>query len=465
MTITIYIPTQSLRNHERSWKSRRILTICSSVLVAIASFLLGLLAPLIVWNRLPFLPRRTDPLSINRPLYNANDRLPRYDCTTERLKEFLHAEPVRGLHILCFSISAGNAWDDDDASSLSVTTFQYAVESNKHVEVLDAAISWTAFQESVIQRRLQARKADDLKQGWTLFSPVGERILDEITVEDDNGVRLVQHLLASQYGMALLYESGQFIWPGVTLGFERPVALYTIMPLGSPELLPKKNQTVTLVTLSLSPLVLSVHGFLSLEECNHIQERATPTMRYSEVALMDHDAGRPASDFRTSQTTFLDANNDPILIDIDYRTASLVRVPRHHQEPVQVLRYGLTERYAAHHDYFSPDLYRNDPGTLELIQNGRRNRFATVFWYLSTVEEGGETVFPRFHGRREKSMEDCSAGLKVRPESGKVIIFYNMKFDGSVDPKSLHGACPVKDGVKWAANKWIWNEPMLYVPK
>ena len=28
---------------------------------------------------------------------------------------------------------------------------------------------------------------------------------------------------------------------------------------------------------------------------------------------------------------------------------------------------------------------------------------------------------------------------------------------------SLHGGCPVEEGVKWAANKWVWNAPMRYV--
>ena len=35
-----------------------------------------------------------------------------------------------------------------------------------------------------------------------------------------------------------------------------------------------------------------------------------------------------------------------------------------------------------------------------------------------------------------------------------------MKPDGSTDELSLHGACPVVDGVKWAANKWVWNKPL-----
>ena len=81
----------------------------------------------------------------------------------------------------------------------------------------------------------------------------------------------------------------------------------------------------------------------------------------------------------------------------------------------------------------------------------------------SDVEEGGETVFPRFGGGPPpRNMSDCSIGLKVKPTRGKVIIFYSLKPDGSLDPLSLHGACPVKKGIKWAANKWVWNLPIEF---
>ena len=81
------------------------------------------------------------------------------------------------------------------------------------------------------------------------------------------------------------------------------------------------------------------------------------------------------------------------------------------------------------------------------------------------VEEGGHTVFPRYNGGREFSYSDCSRGIKVKPERGKVIVFYSLKADGELDPESLHGACPVEQGIKWAANKWVWNAPMNYITK
>ena len=226
-----------------------------------------------------------------------------------------------------------------------------------------------------------------------------------------------------------------------------------------------KHRTAEIETLSLQPLVVSVRGFIDDDECDYIQTEAGPAMAYSGVSLMDKDKGRPASDWRTSQSTFLHARADtPTLYTIEQRTASLTRIPRQNQEDVQVLRYGQTEKYDAHHDFFNPALYQASPDTLRLIENGRRNRQATVFWYLSDVEKGGETVFPRFGGAPQpRDFKRCDVGLKVKPEKGKVIIFYDLLPNGQMDELSLHGGCPVEIGVKWAANKWVWNAPMQYV--
>jgi prolyl 4-hydroxylase len=369
-------------------------------------------------------------------------------CTEDRLKEFWHEKRVPGYHIACVE-APGN--------SLELKFYKGGTQEVTTVD-MPLPVHWTELQEQ-FETELSLAKADSMRQPWAIFSAEGERLVEEDAVEDTKGMYAA--ILASSYGIVLVFEGGQFLWPGVQIGFQRTVSLYSIMPPGSVEM-KDKHRTATLETLSLIPLVLSVSGFLSDDECDFIQTTAAPTMEYSEVTLMDKDVGRPASDFRTSQTGFL-MGDDEMLRDIDFRTASLVRVPVDHQEHVQVLRYGLKEKYDSHHDFFDAQLYKNDPSTLDLIKDGRRNRFATVFWYLSDVEEGGETVFPRFNKRREMSMKDCSGGLKVKPEKGKVIIFYSMTPNGKVDPYSLHGACPVESGLKWAGNKWIWNEPQVFV--
>lgn len=90
-----------------------------------------------------------------------------------------------------------------------------------------------------------------------------------------------------------------------------------------------------------------------------------------------------------------------------------------------------------------------------------------MLWYLTTVEEGGHTIFPLANGNefgRNHDFTDCSipGALKVQPVKGEVIVFYSLTADGGMDVNSLHGACPVGRGgdenMKWAANKWIWSE-------
>jgi len=431
-----------------------------ALLIAFVAFAFGILTPPL-WQELQSPSSSSNHMNNAVMQRRAESQQPhgggapqKYPCTDELLVQFWHEQEVPGLHIVCF---------DMDERFLYIKYYRGAAaakEEETTVHTLDLPVAWPTLR-SFLAEHLQLQPADDMRQPWALFSPEGERILDEL-MEEKEDVGFFSRELASFVGTTLLFQGGQFLWPGVRIGFKREIALYSIMPARDP--IPKDtNWTVTLETLSLTPLVLSVEGFLSESECQHIREVAEPTMKYSGVVLHDSDAGRPASDFRTSKTTFVSAN-DEILLDIDYRTASLTRIPRRHQETVQVLRYGETERYTSHHDYFDPGLYQKDPNTLSLIGNGRRNRLATVFWYLSDVAEGGETVFPRFNGGRERNFDDCETGLLVKPQTGKVIIFYSLRFDGSRDTNSLHGACPVRDGVKWAANKWIWNEEMRYVP-
>lgn len=102
---------------------------------------------------------------------------------------------------------------------------------------------------------------------------------------------------------------------------------------------------VSMRTLSMSPLVFSVEGFLTPAECRHIRDRAGPHMRQSGVALMDHDKGKEATDWRTSATYFMPSFGDAVLQSVDRRVADLTRQPEESQEDVQVLRYDHTQRW------------------------------------------------------------------------------------------------------------------------
>lgn len=504
--------TNNTNNSTNNTNRRTLL----SLLVATGAFLLGVLTPPLQhhhlggWHSPPWSStqqQRPQP-DTERSLLTSSSPSPSppsllFPCTEEFLRDFWHESHVPGFHIVCLTARSPPSSSATTTRTTTTTTtptptvravhaYEGGVRDQQRVIVQpdndnekDGLLDWSLVR-SALTTHLHLSSSKRPRQAWALFTPLGERVWDEASTDDEDNTDKTWHQVQSKYETLLLYEGGQFLWPGVRIGFHRTVDLYSIMPPGSPNYSTassstsannntQKKKTVTLETLSLRPLVVSVQGFLSTDECQYIRDAAAPAMQYSGVVLMDHDQGRESSEFRTSQTAFLkthtrnthtnpdDVEPDEILLDMDYRTASLVRIPRSHQETVQVLRYGPTERYTSHHDFFDPQLYQNDASTLRLIQNGRRNRMVTVFWYLSDVALGGETIFPRAGGRRERSFDDCETGLKVQPETGKVIIFYSMMFDGTTDPSSLHGACPVKEGIKWAANKWVWNEPMNYV--
>jgi len=380
-----------------------------------------------------------------------------YSCNSETLLQFMHADDVPGMHLFCVEQKDERTRTLSVYKNLKGKLKKDPTPENKfsasHIAEMEVW-TWESFHMALNATLTLPLMEETQRQGWALFTPTGDRILSEDTEQTAENDKVVVETLP-KLGMFLLTEGGQWVWPGVHRGFKRTIAL-------------DDNNNATLETLSLEPLVLSVEGFLTVEECDLIQEKAAPKMKYSSVTLMDKDKGRPSSDFRTSQSTFLNSRGGPELKAIDDRTASLVRIPRMHQEYAQVLKYEKDEKYDTHLDYFDPAMYQNDARTLQTIQNGRRNRMATVFWYLTDVEEGGETVFPRSGGKphpeeNNVSYGGCDDGLKVKPQRGKVIIFYSMTADGVVDPFSLHGACPVKQGTKWAANKWIWNEAMNYL--
>ena len=137
-------------------------------------------------------------------------------------------------------------------------------------------------------------------------------------------------------------------------------------------------------------------------------------------------------------------------------------------DALQVLRYEPGEWYKPHTDYFDEKGFDGHDPT---VNNGT-NRFATVFVYLSDVEEGGHTVFPLSTSHEgyngEKLVHDgtvdtpgyidtqeakwccntSSTALRSKPVKGNAVIFYSQLPDGNLDPYSLHGGCPPIKGTK-----------------
>jgi prolyl 4-hydroxylase len=57
---------------------------------------------------------------------------------------------------------------------------------------------------------------------------------------------------------------------------------------------------------------------------------------------------------------------------------------------------------------------------------------------------------------KDDTFSDCARkGLAVKPVKGDAVLFFSLHVNGVPDPLSLHGSCPVIEGEKWSAPKWI----------
>ncbi|KAF7819658.1 putative prolyl 4-hydroxylase 7 [Senna tora] len=201
--------------------------------------------------------------------------------------------------------------------------------------------------------------------------------------------------------------------------------------------------------LSWRPRAFIHKKFLSEEECDHLINLAKDKLEKSMVA--DNESGKSImSEVRTSSGMFLSKAQDEVVARIEARIAAWTFLPVENGQAIQILHYENGQKYEPHFDYF------HDKANQEL----GGHRIATVLMYLSNVEKGGETVFPNSEARlsqtKDENLSECAKkGYAVKPEKGDALLFFSLHLDATTDPRSLHGSCPVIEGEKWSATKWI----------
>lgn len=223
--------------------------------------------------------------------------------------------------------------------------------------------------------------------------------------------------------------------------------------------LPGFPKTPPMVLSSKSPKAYFVRNFLSEEECDHLMKLAKRDLAPSTV--VGSEGSSVSSQIRTSAGMFLKKKQDKIVGAIEQRIAHLSGFPEENGEGMQILRYDQGQKYDAHYDYFH-DAVNSSPK-----RGGQR--VATVLIYLVDTPKGGETIFPNGalpenfeaeepHNPFAKSMEhtDCvRRGIPVKSVKGDAVLFFSLTETGALDNGALHGACPVIEGQKWTAVKWI----------
>lgn len=204
--------------------------------------------------------------------------------------------------------------------------------------------------------------------------------------------------------------------------------------------------------LSWKPRALYFPGFATAEQCQSIIKMAKSNLKPSTLALRKGETDESTKGTRTSSGTFISASEDKtgILDAIEKKIASATMLPKTHGEAFNILRYNIGQKYDSHYDAFNPAEYGPQ----------KSQRIASFLLYLSDVEEGGETMFPFENGAKISMGFDyrkCT-GLKVKPRKGDGLLFYSVFPNGTIDQLSLHGSCPVIEGEKWVATKWIRDQ-------
>ncbi|PHU26125.1 putative prolyl 4-hydroxylase 9 [Capsicum chinense] len=212
--------------------------------------------------------------------------------------------------------------------------------------------------------------------------------------------------------------------------------------------------SISFQVLSWFPRALYFPNFATIEQCQAIIKMAKAELKPSSLALRKGETAENTKGIRTSSGMFISASEDKtgILHLIEEKIAKATMIPSTHGEAFNVLRYEIGQSYHSHYDAFDPAQYGPQ----------KSQRVASFLLYLSDVEEGGETMFPFESGQNMDASYDFRKciGLKVKPRRGDGLLFYSLLPNGTIDPTSLHGSCPVIRGEKWVATKWIRDQEM-----
>lgn len=180
--------------------------------------------------------------------------------------------------------------------------------------------------------------------------------------------------------------------------------------------------------------IFGVGDFLSADECQRLMRMVDEVARPSPTYNGNSDGGR------TSYSGDFDAH-DPFIQMIQRRFDDLLGMPTGFGETMQGQRYAVGQEFRAHFDHFNT---QSTYWPKEVARGGQRSW--TAMAYLNDVTAGGATEFGRI-------------GLVVPPQRGALVIWNNMKADGTPNPQSLHAGTPVIEGVKYVITKWYRARP------
>ena len=178
-----------------------------------------------------------------------------------------------------------------------------------------------------------------------------------------------------------------------------------------------------------------------------IRNFLTPAQCAELIAVIDSDripspvvSDDPVPAYRTSETCYLYPAN-AVVAAVETGLDRLTGIDPVQGELLQGQRYGVGQEFKPHHDFFHTDqLYWHEQAAM----GGQRTWSAMAF--LNEPEAGGQTDFP-------------TAGIRIAPRIGNLLVWNNMDELGSPNHASLHQGMPVERGVKYVITQWYRERP------
>lgn len=189
----------------------------------------------------------------------------------------------------------------------------------------------------------------------------------------------------------------------------------------------------------MQPVVAEFHNVLTADECDTIVNFAKKNLYELTVIGKESENG---TKFRIGNGTWIEnpiifQNNIDLNLKLKRITSKLTGMPIENQELVHVVHYGIGGEYKEHHDFF----HANQP-EYELHTNRGGQRVYSALFYLNDDFTGGETKFTK--------KDVC-----IKPKKGKLLLWSNVNFNGTLDYDSCHAGLPVMSGEKYIAIIWV----------
>lgn len=177
-------------------------------------------------------------------------------------------------------------------------------------------------------------------------------------------------------------------------------------------------------------MIKILDNILSFGECNELILHGSKNLTKSSTL------GEQIDGYRTADNSWIFEEN-LLTTKIKKIVSKETELSIDNQEKIHIVKYEVGGEYKQHHDFFHPDTnYYN-----EVIQSGGQRVYSCLF-YLNDDFTGGETEF-------------VNKEIKIKPKTGRLLIWKNIKEDGSLDYDSFHAGLPVDSGVKWIAIIWV----------